>query len=678
MSTQLARRAGRVTGRWRRAVSRRPLLLVPLALAIMLAGMLGPDLFLMIPWAIRHAAGMVVFVGVVGLGIARLLWVGPGDRWVSARVADASAGGLEPILPWALAAATASLAWPMLDREGLGYGDWDFYLQTYEAVRKTVLDYGQFPWWNPWNRGGFPLAADPQCSLVPLATPLVLLLGTGAGLRLAAVVCLMIAVEGARRLARLWIGDPWASCAAGLVFGLHGGMIVYTVAGLYIPMTFCAMPWMILHTCRLAERPSEGLALGAWSAFNVLSGISYPTIYAFLIVGAFALRGLRVESGERRVRFLRHGLMAVGLMLLLAGWRLGPMVAVLGDFPRTGGMMIDLRLLAYLEEMLRRPSVEALSTVSFPIFWESNCYVGILGVFLLGASLVGNWRWWHWLALVAFALGLGSVQILQPSYWLADWPIFKTMHVVTRWRIAAMLGVGLAVADGVARLRADRRRWPELVAAAMVVLMGADLIAYGHRALPVGLGPVPEESRFPGPPIARPINVQDRPAFPNTLRGYGTIRGIQPIMGYDTNGSTARRWRGHPEYEGEFTSAGNSIEPTFWSPNRIGFRVEPHQEIEINQNPGSWWWVNGRQAFPDWRCAEWERPFVVRADAEGTLELQIVPVGLDRGFMMQGVGAVLLGSAWGLRRRSNQGLRDGQPEAFDRQTRGRGSSEGLP
>ncbi|WP_169977997.1 hypothetical protein [Tautonia rosea] len=655
MSTHLARRAGRVTGRLRRAVTRRPLLLVPLVLGVVLAALLGPDLFRVIPWPVRRMVGMVVFLGVVGLGAVRLLTIRPGDRWVSSRVEGGSPGWVERLLPWVLAGGTATLVWPLLSRQGLGYGDWDFYLQTYEAVRKTVLESGQFPWWNPWNRGGFPLAADPQCSLVPLATPLVLLLGTGPGLRLAAVICLMIAVEGARRLARLWIGDPWASCAAGLVFGLHGGMIVYTVAGLYIPMTFCAMPWMILHTCRLANRPAEGLALGGWSAFNVLSGISYPTIYAFLIVGAFAVRGLRVEPGARRVRFLRHGLMAVGLMLLLAGWRLGPMVSVLGDFPRTGGMMIDLRPIAYLEEMLQRPSIEALGSVSIPIFWESNCFIGVIGVMFLCVSLAGNWRWWHWLALIAFALGLGSHRITQPSYWLADWPIFKTMHVVTRWRIAAMLGVGLAVAEGVARVRADTRRWPGRVAAVLVVLMGADLIAYGHRALPVGLGPVPEESRFPGPPITRPIQVQHGPAFPNTLRGYGTIRGIQPIMGYDTNGSTARKWPRHPEYAGEFTSGNVLIEPESWSPNRLVFRVEPYQEIEINQNPGSWWWVNGRQAFPEWRCAEWERSFVVQADDQGRLDLQIVPVGLKRGLMMQVAGALLLVSAWGIRRRSHQG-----------------------
>ena len=48
--------------------------------------------------------------------------------------------------------------------------------------------------------------------------------------------------------------------------------------------------------------------------------------------------------------------------------------------------------------------------------------------------------------------------------------------------------------------------------------------------------------------------------------------------------------------------------------------------IVVNANPGSWWWVNGRQAFPGRRCAELKVPFTVTADAQG----RIVLVGLLR------------------------------------------------
>jgi hypothetical protein len=71
--------------------------------------------------------------------------------------------------------------------------------------------------------------------------------------------------------------------------------------------------------------------------------------------------------------------------------------------------------------------------------------------------------------------------------------------------------------------------------------------------------------------------------------------------------------------------------------------VEPGQTVFINQNPGSWWLVNGRRAFPDWRCAEKEREFPARADERGRLELQIRPRGLELGLMLHIVGVALVG-----------------------------------
>ena len=121
----------------------------------------------------------------------------------------------------------------MRNPDGLGFADWDFVLDKFEAVRRTILVWGQFPWWNPWCRGGFPLAAEPQIGAVSMATPLVLALGTSIGLRLAAILCIWIAVEGAYRLAWLWFREPWAAAAAALIYGLNGAVIVEHGRGLH-------------------------------------------------------------------------------------------------------------------------------------------------------------------------------------------------------------------------------------------------------------------------------------------------------------------------------------------------------------------------------------------------------------------------------------------------------------
>lgn len=41
-------------------------------------------------------------------------------------------------------------------------GDFDYFLQNYEAIRKTILEYHQFPWWNPWSGGGVATICQPS------------------------------------------------------------------------------------------------------------------------------------------------------------------------------------------------------------------------------------------------------------------------------------------------------------------------------------------------------------------------------------------------------------------------------------------------------------------------------------------------------------------------------------
>jgi hypothetical protein len=142
------------------------------------------------------------------------------------------------------------------------------------------------------------------------------------------------------------------------------------------------------------------------------------------------------------------------------------------------------------------------------------------------------------------------------------------------------------------------------------------------------------------------------------MRGYGVIRGYEPMLSYHRAAPTLRKARGEPGYLGEAWTAEATVRPVFWSPNRVVFQVRPGQEVFINQNPGSWWRVNGRRAFPARRCAEPMLPFAARADRTGRLVLQIDPPGLPVGGSLHLIGAALLAAAWYTSRRIPSGGHD--------------------
>jgi len=620
--------------------------LAPLAMDVVVA------LFFGLPNGLRKAMGQGMLLVLLAVGLRRIWQVKPTDSWPAERDLDAAHPPALAArwLPWALRIAVLSLALPIMRHpDGLGFADWDFVLDKFEALRRTILIWGQFPWWNPWSRGGFPLAAEPQIGAVSMATPLVLVLGTSAGLRLAAIFCLLIAVEGTYRLAWLWLREPWGAAATALVFGLNGGVVLATSMGYVLAMSYCSVPWLAYFVCRIGRRFSDGLWLGFWMAFVVMNGIQYLSLYAIPTTAMIWLRALRVQPRERRAGLLIHTLAALGVCLLICGWRLSTIAFVLLDDKRERVTYWDETPSSLLHYLLFRPGpnwTADFTAAEGSMFGDLSCYVGplVLGLALL--SLAAGWRWWHTLALVCFWLALGSVQWYEPSYWLAAWPIFGSAHVVPRWRLLGILGLGFAVGSVLSKWRESPRRALRVLAAFLVVIIATDLVVLGHQQFPRAFSVPPSPDMFPGPPVPGIVNVRDGLGYPCAMRGYGVIQGYEPMLSYYRNAPTLRLAREDPEYRGEAWTDEGSVEPVFWSPNRLVFQVKPGQAVVINQNPGSWWWANGLPAFPGRRCAELRVPFTVTADGQGRLVLEIRPRGLALGLWLHVLGAILIALAF--------------------------------
>ena len=617
------------------AARRWPAAAIVIAATLYVLVPLGLDLFFAMPWEVRNAGAWCLFAGFLGGCFSRLWRIEPSD---DAPPADQSQpfhwSSLLPVLV-CVAMAVPYLRGP----HNLGYGDWDLNLAKYEAVRRTLLEWGQFPWWDPWCRGGFPLAANPQCGVVGIATPLVLALGTSVGMRIAQLACLLIAMEGTRRLALLWFGEPIAAAAAGLIFGINGAAITQAVCGYHMTMSYCSFPWVLYFVFRLDRRRWDGFWLGCWLAFNVLNGINYYNIYALVIVAIVWLRNTSRDRGPAQSRFLVHTILAVSVLLMLAGWRLTTTGLVYRDFPRRFGSRFSLSPWSVFMCLITRPKPEdLLAALDIYDYWNLLWYVGPVVLSLAALSLWRGWRWWHTLTGGCIWLAAGSFRWYHPSAWLSYFPLFASMHVVSRWRIMAMLGFALAAADVLTRWRRSSSNRLRRLALFALIAIAADYGLLGCQTLHLGFRVEPDESVFPGAPTRSLVQVRAGSGFAAIQRGYGVIRLQEPLLGYDLSALTARRFREHPDYIGEFWTDAGPVRPISWSPNRVLFQVEPGQTVFINQNPGSWWLVNGWQAFPHSRCAETNNEFAVNADAQGRLEFQIHPRGLELGLALHVTG----------------------------------------
>ena len=76
--------------------------------------------------------------------------------------------------------------------DNIGIMDWDLRLFYNEVARTTVLEYKQFPFWNPYYCGGNIFLAHPESSFLSPLFVFILLFGTVYGLKIAIIIHLIL------------------------------------------------------------------------------------------------------------------------------------------------------------------------------------------------------------------------------------------------------------------------------------------------------------------------------------------------------------------------------------------------------------------------------------------------------------------------------------------------------
>ena len=80
--------------------------------------------------------------------------------------------------------------------------DWKYFQMLWEADRKSLVEYGQLPLWNPWYCGGNAQLANPQTQFFSVASLFSLLFGASVGIKLHILLHYMLGAWGTWKLAR--------------------------------------------------------------------------------------------------------------------------------------------------------------------------------------------------------------------------------------------------------------------------------------------------------------------------------------------------------------------------------------------------------------------------------------------------------------------------------------------
>ena len=542
-----------------------------------------------------------------------------------------------------------------------GVYDWDTGMQGFEALRISILKYHQWPGVNPWIGGGQPLISNPGLSILSLEGLSVLIFGTAWGLRLGLLFYMFIGFLGAWALSGMFWRERLLRLAFALYVTANAAAAYHVAVGHLVFQNIWCMPWLFYYVLRVKEDKWAGLKAGIVYGMAFVSSPMYIVQYAALIsAGLFAW--LWLQSGKLHHRaFVNWILLCVTVAGTLVCYRLVTILFTARDFARISGWQAHFDLPTTLRFYFYPYDSLAIVSIINEFWlgpWEVSCYVGWVSVALALVSLKGGPRWWHVMsALLVWAM-IGNDSRYYLMYWIQQLPSFDSHQTFMRIRMFIPLFVGIAAVQGLSYLWCSwgTRRSQWCAALLLGGLMVGEVLVVSHRILSLSHVPlvvVGESAGESNPEAAfRNISVLPRPkdAPPTVVTSYAATRmNLGWVRGSDSYipAATIRVGMDDQGYRGEYLQDGKVVKPVYWSPNRLRFEnLAVGVPLWINANPGSPWYGNGVQLFPQYRIVERTKPFEVMPNELGVVDLsyrypgQTVGVFGAAGFLLLAIAAV--------------------------------------
>ncbi|MFT3708188.1 MAG: hypothetical protein QM817_11095 [Archangium sp.] len=456
-----------------------------------------------------------------------------------------------------------------------------------DQARRSVLDFGQLPLWNPEFCGGLPALGTPQARFGSPMFLFSLIFGTTRAEPLLVFTMVLVALYGAYRLARSHGATPSGATLGAPLFGLLGIFACAPFLGWFGFLGFALLPWVLLGIRRAAAGKPSGLALvGLSTAFIVGFGGTYVAPISLVACAAEVL----LLVVRRRGKLAWAQLTAAGLLALgLSAFRLWPVWEELQRGPRViaGISNVGVQLMG----------ASLFGTVEW---WTAEVWylVTIPGAIVAGLALL-RWRG-RWLGLsLALWLWISAGNATTPSLYalLRSIPVFSLLRNSERFLACAGLvmaiGVSFAISDVLARVRLQRKVSPRSAlvnrALAIIALLGVTIstvwqlhnftVAASKRTL-----------KAPPRELVRPFHQARGNRW--AVAGFGPMsRGS--LACWEAYGvPQSPKLRGDLEHEAWLSDAtAGSLEETHWSPNALGFhaRTDRPTRIVINQNYHRGW-----------------------------------------------------------------------------------------
>jgi len=504
-----------------------------------------------------------------------------------------------------LGAGAALLAGSLLaDMDNTGTEDWDQFCFFDEVPRKTILEYRQFPLWNPYTHGGRPLLANPQVSFTRPTFIFTLVFGCVVGLKIEAVVMMLVGLLGMWLLARHYRLKPKAAALSAATFAFSSYFMLHIAAGHVMFFTWFLLPYVFLFFVKALEQKAMRPLIFA-AIFLALILIGGGAVYTFVPLTAYLLVYAGVEAlRERKIRPFVCLIIVVLLSLGIGAFKVFPMLEYLNDHPRLTNTTDFTPPSALLQVFAGQN--QSMSAHNFQgqgwQWYEYGAYTGVLPLTLAIAGLLIRRRRDAVSIAVAGAcatlVSMGGLSIPTVWHFLHKLPFIGSMHIPSRFFILSVFTIALLAGFACQTFEQRFAKNPLKKALLFLVVLIAiiNVVAFSRQPL---LNAFPNEPRpvSPNEGFRQFLDLDPRrsDAFSsmhdNLRENKGTINGYDLIPH-----AVYALWPGRKDYRGEiFLEGDGTASYASWSPNMLVTRVSATNatRLVLNQNYGPGWIVRG-------------------------------------------------------------------------------------
>ncbi len=525
----------------------------------------------------------------------------------------------------------AIVVWPLLAHPWtLGQRNWDQMNAQRYVVVKTLARFHQFPFWDPWSCGGHAAwgAQESAPIVVSPFLPAYLWLPLAIAERVEIIGWALVGAAGTWVLARRFTRSTAVRALLVLAFAVNSRWALQVAVGHTWHLLYALLPWTLFFFDRAAS-PSPGdarrtlrdlvLAAGCL-ALMVYGDAIYPVPQTAFLLVVYACIVARATRSWRPVGVLAGcGVLAAGL----SAPKLLPLFEQMQRFPRlikSEEAIWPWNLPSVLT--LRVGDYTAVSSWTVGMWHEWGLYLGwgLLLALVVGvaASRGSRERALKWAGLAMVVFVIGGFHPLAPWRLMHLLPVFKSLHVPSRWLYPAVLVLGCAAASGAERLlgrAGDRRAFFE-------ALLGVAALACAVDMGSVAQEPMKQAFVNPSPSIADAVtpfrqvhrlppradyrtNLWDVATLPGVMENVGTLECVTFPGYHETLRNMFDRMPGlgawgedDPDYRGEaYVAEGHgNARITSWTPNEVVVSVSaalPGDHVVLNQNWDPGWTADG-------------------------------------------------------------------------------------